>query len=90
MDEAAVDTAAMLLRRIVAAPLWFVATLMMYELVIYVTGGPHQLGPVVGATLAFLVAVDPLHRIWPPLQKAAPALPTLVWRDAGATPTQSV
>ena len=80
----------MLLRRIVTAPLWFVATLMMYELVIYVTGGPHQIGPVLGATTAFLVAVDPLHRIWPVLHKAAPALPTFERRDGVAAPTQSV
>jgi hypothetical protein len=77
----------MLLRRIVAAPLWFMATLMLYEIVIYVTGGPHQLGPVLAGMTALLVAIDPLHRIWPVVQKAAPAPPTFERRDAVSTPT---
>jgi hypothetical protein len=78
----------MLLKRVVAAPMWFVATMMLYELVIYVTGGPHQLGPILGVTMAFLVAVDPLHRIWPVQDKSASALRSFERRDALPSPTQ--
>ena len=80
----------MLLKRIVAAPMWFVATLMLYEFVIYMTGGPHELGPILGATSAFLVAVDPLQRIWPVREKSVPALPTFERRDGIPSHTQSV
>jgi hypothetical protein len=79
----------MLLRRIVAAPMWFVATLMMYELVIYVTGGPHQLGPILGVTAAVLVSVDPLHRIWPAQEKSHSPLSPLERRDALPSQPQS-
>ncbi|TME84623.1 MAG: hypothetical protein E6I45_00975 [Chloroflexi bacterium] len=80
----------MLLRRVVAAPMWFVATLMMYELVIYVTGGPHPLGPILGVTAAFLVSADPLHRIWPAQDKSQSPLSALRGRDALPSHTQSV
>jgi hypothetical protein len=67
--------------------MWFVATMMMYELVIFVTGGPHELGPILGVTAAFLVAVDPLHRIWP---VSRPAVASFNRRDALPSPTQPV
>jgi len=70
--------------------MWFVATMMIYELVIYVTGGPHQLGPILGVTAAFIVSVDPMHRIWPVRDGAATRLPTLERRDALPSRTQTV
>ena len=78
----------MLLRRVVAAPMWFVTTMMMYELVIYVTGGPHQLGPLLGVTTAFLVAVDPLHKIWP-IRKADSPLKSFERRGVLPSPTHT-
>ena len=82
------DTPGMLVRRIVSAPMWFVATLMLYELVIYVTGGPHELGPILGITAAILVAVDPLHRIWPTSRKQGRGLPSFERRETLPSATQ--
>ena len=78
----------MLVKRILSAPMWFVSTLMLYELVIYVTGGPHQLGPILGSTAAILVAVDPLHRIWPTSQKKGRSLPSFERRETLPSATQ--
>ena len=78
----------MLAKRIVSAPMWFVSTLMLYELVIYLTGGPHELGPILGVTAAILVAVDPLHRIWPTTQKQGRSLPSFERRETLPSATQ--
>lgn len=79
----------MLLKRMAAAPLWYVATLMAYELVIYVTGGPHALGPILAGAIALVVGIDPLHRIWH-APKAPTTSSTFKGRDPVATRIQSI
>ena len=53
-----------MVKRVFAGVSWYVGTLAAFELVIYFTGGPHEVGPILGIFAALCVAIDPLHRIW--------------------------
>ena len=53
-----------MVKRIVAAPLWFVSTWLMYGLVAYVLGIPETGGAIVGALVAALVCLDPTGAFW--------------------------
>jgi hypothetical protein len=51
-------------KRAIAAVLWFAAVWVTYEVLWSVTGLPRMLGPVLAATIAALVAVDPTGWFW--------------------------
>lgn len=51
-------------KRIVVAGLWFYATLYAWSMLATFIGVPWPAGPVVAATVAALIAGDPMHRIW--------------------------
>lgn len=53
-----------MVKRIVAAPLWFVSTWLMYGLVAYFLGIPETGGAVLGALVAALVCLDPTGAFW--------------------------
>ena len=62
-----------MVKRAFAGVSWYVATLFTYELLIYFTSGPHEVGPILGLMAALFVAIDPLGRIWAP--QASRSLP---------------
>jgi len=51
-------------KRAVAAVLWFAAVWFTYEVVWSLTGLPRLLGPVLAATIAAVVTVDPTGWFW--------------------------
>ncbi len=53
-----------MVKRAVAAPLWFLAILCLYDLVAYFTGVPRIVGPLVAATVSTIVSIDPGHVVW--------------------------
>jgi hypothetical protein len=53
------------LRRVVAAFLWFLAAWVGYEIVWSMTDVPRMLGPLLAGGVAAIVAVDPLRLFWP-------------------------
>ena len=53
-----------MVKRIVAAPLWFVSTWLMYGLVAYFLGIPETGGAIVGALVAAFVCLDPTGAFW--------------------------
>ena len=56
--------------RLVAGSLWFVATLLLWELGWSAFDLPRVVGPVLASVIALFVVLDPTHRIW----KRTPAL----------------
>jgi hypothetical protein len=57
------------LKRLLAGPLWFLATLTVYSLVAAFLGAPHEVGPIVAFVIATLVVLDPGGLIWPPVER---------------------
>jgi hypothetical protein len=51
-------------KRAVASVLWFAAVWVTYEVIWSVTGLPRMIGPVLAATIAAIVAVDPTGWFW--------------------------
>jgi hypothetical protein len=51
-------------KRAVAAVLWFAAVWVTYEVIWSVTGVPRVLGPVLAATIAAIVTLDPTGWFW--------------------------
>jgi hypothetical protein len=51
-------------KRALAAALWFAAVWFTYEVVWSLTGLPRVLGPVLAATIAAVVTVDPTGWFW--------------------------
>jgi hypothetical protein len=54
-----------MVKRVVAALLWFYIAWVGWNVVAYVTGLSIFYGPVFAAAVAAFVAGDPMHRIWP-------------------------
>ena len=54
-----------MLKRALAAFLWFAATWVGYEIVWSLTDVPRIAGPVIAFTVAALVTLDPLALFWP-------------------------
>lgn len=52
-------------KRILAAALWFFSMSALYNLVAGLTGLPEAGGPIIGAMVGALVALDPTGTIWP-------------------------
>lgn len=53
-----------MLKRILAAPLWFVSIWLMYGLVAYFLGLPDRGGAILGALIAAMVYLDPTGAFW--------------------------
>jgi hypothetical protein len=53
------------MKRFIAGPLWFLAFVLMYELLWSFTGVPRAAGPVIGLVVAATVWIDPMHWFWP-------------------------
>jgi hypothetical protein len=54
-----------MLKRALAASLWFAAVWVGYEIVWSLTDVPRIAGPIVAFTVAALVTLDPLALFWP-------------------------
>ena len=61
-----------MLKRAIAGPLWFLATLTAYSVVAWMLGAPREVGPIISLVVAALVVLDPGGLIWP-AQTATPA-----------------
>jgi hypothetical protein len=55
-----------MVKRIAAAPLWFVSIWLTYGLVAYFAGWPSNPGAILGALAAALVFMDPTGFFWGP------------------------
>ena len=53
-----------MLKRLVAAPLWFLCVWMTVELLNYFVGGPRIVAPIAAGAVALFVAADPFRLIW--------------------------
>ena len=53
-----------MLKRIVAAPLWFLAVWTIYSLVAYVLGLPFARGAILGALVAAFIVLDLTAALW--------------------------
>ena len=53
-----------MVKRIVAAPLWFLAVWTIWSLVAYVAGLPFGGGAILGALVAAFIVLDPAGAIW--------------------------
>ena len=53
-----------MVKRTVAAPLWFVSIWLAYGLVAYFTGWPESAGGILGALAAAFVFTDPTGVFW--------------------------
>jgi hypothetical protein len=51
-------------KRALAAMLWFAAIWFGYEIVWSLTGSPRIVGPILAASVAAIVTIDPVGRIW--------------------------
>ena len=54
-----------MLKRGAASFLWSAAAWMSYEILWSIAGLPRMLGPVIAASVAMIVVVDPLHLFGP-------------------------
>jgi hypothetical protein len=52
-------------KRAVAAFLWYAMVWVGYEILWSVGGLPRMAGPILAASMATFVVVDPFHRFWP-------------------------
>jgi hypothetical protein len=52
-------------KRMVAAFLWYAMVWVGYEIAWSIAGIPRIIGPILAASVAMFVTVDPLHRFWP-------------------------
>jgi len=55
-----------MVKRIVAALLWFYVIWAAWNAITLVTGWSVFLGPVIAAAVSAVIAGDPMHRIWAP------------------------
>ena len=53
-----------MVKRILAAPLWFLAVWTIWSLVAYVVGLPFGGGAILGALVAAFIVLDPAGAIW--------------------------
>lgn len=53
------------MKRLIAGPLWFLSVWYGFELLWVLMGVPRVLGPIVAASIAMIVWVDPMHWFWP-------------------------
>jgi hypothetical protein len=53
-----------MIKRSLAALVWFYVAWVGWNVVAYMTGWSILLGPVVATMVSALVAGDPMHRIW--------------------------
>jgi hypothetical protein len=53
-----------MMKRLIAGPLWFIATWALYDLVAYFTGLPRFAGPILGGAAAAFVVADPAGLFW--------------------------
>ena len=53
-----------MVKRIVAAPLWFLAVWTTYSLVAYALGLPFGGGAILGALAAAFIVLDPTGALW--------------------------
>ena len=53
-----------MVKRVLAAPLWFVSIWLTYGLVAYFTGLPDNAGAILGALTAAFVFLDPTGSFW--------------------------
>lgn len=51
-------------KRIAAVVLWFYITLVIWNVIAFVTGLSVLFGPVVATAVTAFIAGDPMHRIW--------------------------
>jgi hypothetical protein len=79
-----------LIKRLAAAPLWYLVTLMGYGLVAYAAHAQDDLAPVFGLAVGLFVTVDPLHRIWPGQDESQSPRSALERHDRLPSHTQSV
>lgn len=64
-----------MVKRAVAASLWFVVITWAYNYLGYYLGMLFLAGPVIAAAVAAFVGLDPLHVIWPTMAKEAQSEP---------------
>jgi hypothetical protein len=76
-----------MIKRAVASLMWFFTAAWAWNYVSLMTGLPSLVGAVIGASLAFYVLVDPLHRVWQVRDNLAPALPTFELPDTLPSPS---
>jgi hypothetical protein len=60
-----------MLKRGTAAILWYAMVWVGYEILWSVAGVPRLIGPILAASVAMIVVVDPIHRFWPRPEDAA-------------------
>jgi len=58
------------MKRAIAGPLWFLASLFAYELVWSLTGVPRAFGPLTALGASAFVVADPLQWFWRPREAA--------------------
>lgn len=61
-----------MLKRAAAAFLWYAMVWVGYEILWSMTGLPRMVGPILAASVAMIVVVDPLHLFWPRPEVPAP------------------
>jgi hypothetical protein len=54
-----------MLKRVAAAFLWYAMVWVGYEIVWSITGVPRLIGPILAASVAMVVVVDPIRLFWP-------------------------
>jgi hypothetical protein len=64
-----------MVKRVVASTLWFVVIAWGYDYLGYYLGLPFLAGPIIAATVAAFVGLDPMKAIWPRKAVQEPAEP---------------
>jgi hypothetical protein len=59
-------------KRMAAAFLWYAMVWVGYEVAWSLTGIPRTIGPILAASVAMFVTIDPLHLFWPRPDAPAP------------------
>ena len=62
-------------KRVVASSLWFVVITWGYNYLGFYLGLPFLAGPIIAATVAAFVGLDPIKAIWPRKAAEEPAEP---------------
>lgn len=75
-----------MVKRIVAAPLWFVSVWLIYGVVAYFLGLSDRGGVILGALIAALICLDPTGTFWEGLGSSNVRNPARV-RDESAPET---
>jgi hypothetical protein len=71
-----------MVKRVVAALLWFYITWVLWNVVAYATGVSIFFGPVLGFAAAAVIAGDPFKVIWKPSESVASARRRTLARSA--------